>query len=144
MERRRKSRKSGGDTAACKERRPAIFVTPLRQSDGMWQGLIITVVVILWKMLSFIDAYLDGRLATRVGRAVVVGIAAISWLVPGAFAAGTKQFVDAESKVFTSWLTRSLRDVLDWPISVLTPTTPSTTTTTTTTTTTSDPSTVGN
>ncbi|MBI4933840.1 MAG: hypothetical protein HY828_08180 [Actinobacteria bacterium] len=110
----------------------------------MWQGLIITVVVILWKVLSFIDAYLDGRLATRVGRAVVVGIAAISWLAPGAFAAGTKQFVDAESKVLTSWLTRSLRDVLDWPINVLVPTTPSTTTTTTTTTTTSDPSTVGN
>lgn len=84
----------------------------------MWQGLIIATVVLLWQMLSFVDSYLDGKLATQVGRVAIVAIAAISWLSPGAFAAGTKRFVDAEAKALTEWFTESLSHIFEPPVSV--------------------------
>lgn len=94
----------------------------------MWQGFIITVVVVLWKVLSFIDSYLDGKLATQVGKVAVLGIAAFSWLAPNAFAAGTKQFVDAETKALISWFMRPFEDLLHQPVYVPAPTTTTTTT----------------
>ena len=84
----------------------------------MWQGLIITTVVILWKVLSFVDSYLEGKLATQLGRVAIIAIGAISWLSPGAFAAGTKRFVDAEAKAVTEWFTESLSHIFEAPVPV--------------------------
>lgn len=109
----------------------------------MWQGFIITVVVVLWKVLSFIDSYLDGKLMTQVGKVAVIGMAAVSLLAPNAFAAGTKQFIDAETKAFMSWAMKPFEDLLNRPVNVPAPATTTSTTSTTTTTTTTDPTSSG-
>ena len=77
--------------------------------------------------MSFVDEYLNGKIADRIGKSAIIVISVLSLAAPNAFAAGTKQFVDEEAKAATVWMQDYLRKMFDPVPDSVPPTPPSAT-----------------
>lgn len=99
------------------------LATPFCDDERMFTATAIGFVILVWRFLAFVDDYIaDIPLGRKLGSIAAGVLGALSIVSPPAFAAGTNRYITEASKPIVEWITNSIQDVLDGPVSP-TPTT---------------------